>query len=201
MQSKRIKLDARVIQLSDESSMVVYPDAVKCTPLEFQEVWNESPTTKEDITMFGKVVKCPRFQRLYGDNVSYTFSGITLPGVSEFPPLIQRCMDHAKQMYPDLPYRAALVNWYPDGESYIGAHSDDERDLLPNAPILSYSFGAERIFRIREKKTKKIVKDVPTEHGSMIAMCGKMQGEFTHEVTKTKKPTKARVNVTVRSFR
>lgn len=198
---KRVKLEPTVLKLSEKSKMEVYPHAVKCTPEEFQETWKESPTTQEEIKMFGNVVKCPRFQRLYGEGVSYTFSGITLPGHPEFPPLIQRCLEHAKRTYPDLPYRAALVNWYPDGDSYIGAHSDDERDLLPNAPILSYSFGQQRTFRIRDKKTKKTVKDVATEHESMIAMCGDMQKEYTHEVTKTKKPMKPRINVTVRAFR
>ena len=32
-----------------------------------------------------------------------------------------------------------------------GKHSDDERDLVPGAPILSFSFGSTRTFRVTKK--------------------------------------------------
>jgi len=34
----------------------------------------------------------------------------------------------------------------------------------------------------------------------MIAMCGDMQKEYKHEITKTAKPVSPRINVTIRCF-
>ena len=50
-------------------------------------------------------------------------------------------------------FNGILVNHYCDGNQYIGAHSDDEKELGTNG-VVSISYGSERKFRIREKKTK-----------------------------------------------
>ena len=36
------------------------------------------------------------------------------------------------------------MNWYDGGQHSIGAHSDDERGLVPNAPIFAVSWGSHR---------------------------------------------------------
>ena len=43
----------------------------------------------------------------------------------------------------------------------IGKHSDDEKGLS-NIGVVAISYGAVRKFRIRDKKTNKIIKDIPT---------------------------------------
>ena len=48
-----------------------------------------------------------------------------------------------------------LVNWYQDGDHYIGWHSDDESQLDQTAPIYTISLGATRTFKTREKKTAR----------------------------------------------
>ena len=52
-----------------------------------------------------------------------------------------------------------LVNWYQDGEHYIGWHSDDVSQLDQDAPIYTISLGATRTFKIRETKDKNNVTD------------------------------------------
>ena len=54
---------------------------------------------------------------------------------------------------------------------YIGAHSDDESKLSP-VGVVSISYGGVRKFRIRNKQTKKIIKDIPTETNMIIHMGG-----------------------------
>jgi alkylated DNA repair dioxygenase AlkB len=132
---------------------------------------------------------------------------MTLAPDPEIPDLVQRCLDVAREKYPGN-WNGALVNYYPDGESYISFHSDSESDLDPGAPILSFSFGAERTFVVQEKKGIKssFVREVkiPTRHGSLIVMGGKMQREFLHGVPKAAKAdgdVGARINITIRSFR
>ncbi len=40
-------------------------------------------------------------------------------------------------------YNQMLVNWYESGADYIGKHSDDEKALVYNSPIYSFSFLSE----------------------------------------------------------
>lgn len=65
-----------------------------------------------------------------------------------------------------------LINWYENGRHYIGAHSDNVNPLVDNSPIVSISIGATRIFRIKDKKTRSIVKDITVKHGTVVVMGG-----------------------------
>ena len=114
-----------------------------------------------------------------------------------------------------------LVNWYQDGENYIGSHADDEKQLIPNSPIVSitlcmggtfdesgnFNLGNNLIprkFRIRDKN-KKIFEDVETTNGLVLVMGGKFQKEFKHEIVKIagKKAslTGPRISITLRQFK
>ena len=94
-------------------------------------------------------------------------------------------------------FNGILVNEYPDGEHYIGKHSDDER-ALSNAGVVCISYGASRKFRIRDKLTNKIIMDIPTTSKEIWVMGGDFQKEFTHEVPIEKKIKDKRVSFTFR---
>lgn len=200
---KQKKPKMTTYQLTQESSILVVENAIDCSEKQFEEFWKKSPTEHWEVLIWGKLTPIPRFQKLYGpEGLSYKFSGTKMPADPDIPDLVERCLGYAHKNYPGK-WNGALVNWYPNGSSYIGAHSDDERDLVPGTPILSFSFGAERIFRLKKKvETEGVDKiDFPTKNCSMFAMCGSTQKEYTHEITKTKKPIGPRINVTIRCFR
>jgi alkylated DNA repair dioxygenase AlkB len=94
-------------------------------------------------------------------------------------------------------FNGILINKYDSGLDYISAHSDDERMLDP-VGVVSISYGAERIFRIRNKQTKEIVKDIPTITNTLIHMGGDFQKEFTHEIPQQKKILEERYSFTFR---
>ena len=94
-------------------------------------------------------------------------------------------------------YNGILVNKYKTGNDYISAHSDDEKNL-DDVGVVAISYGATRKFRIRDKKTKKIVKDFALTSYSMLQMGGKFQQEFTHEVPIEKRITDERISFTFR---
>jgi alkylated DNA repair dioxygenase AlkB len=94
-------------------------------------------------------------------------------------------------------FNGILVNKYIDGNDYIGAHSDDETGL-DNSGVVSISYGAERIFRIRDKKTKKIVCDEMTTHCGILHMGGDFQKIYTHEIPIQKKVSHSRFSFTFR---
>jgi alkylated DNA repair dioxygenase AlkB len=207
-------MTTKTIKLSENSHMIVYTGAIVISKTEFDEFWNEKPTERHKIMMYGSLVDCPRYQAVYGHGPGYKFSGTLLKAQEgPMPDIVNRCIEVSRELYPDFNWNGALVNWYPDGSSYIGSHSDDEKDLVSGAPILSFSFGETRIFRIRKKigpgpgtgqdrpaGPAMGPIDIETLHGSMIAMCGSMQKEFKHEIVKTSRPKGPRINVTVRCF-
>ena len=94
-------------------------------------------------------------------------------------------------------FNGILVNKYMDGNDYISAHSDDETgvDLIG---VISISYGAERIFRIRKKDTKHIVYDELTTHCSILHMGGNFQKLYTHEIPIQKKIKEPRISFTFR---
>lgn len=196
-------------RLSTESTVRVMQSAVVASREEFQAMWDGQPTTVRTMKIFGKDVPIPRQHELYGvPGVSYSFSGQTLPSRQDYPELVSKCFAWAKENYPQYTWNGALCNWYKDGQSYIGPHSDDERDLEDGAPILSFSFGGERTFRLKPKKKTsqsglyvKTRLDLVTRNNSVIAMCGQCQRQFTHEVPKTAKYVAPRINITIRCFK
>ena len=94
-------------------------------------------------------------------------------------------------------FNGILINYYENGNNYIGAHSDDESELGNNG-VISISYGSTRKFRIRDKKTKKIFKDIEVENGDMVHMGGKFQQEFLHEIPIQRKIMEPRYSFTFR---
>jgi alkylated DNA repair dioxygenase AlkB len=80
-------------------------------------------------------------------------------------------------------FNGILVNKYIDGNDYISAHSDDETGL-DGIGVVTISYGAERIFRIRNKNDKTIVCNEPTIHCGILHMGGNFQRLYTHECRK-----------------
>jgi alkylated DNA repair dioxygenase AlkB len=93
---------------------------------------------------------------------------------------------------PDTPqYNCCLVNWYQPEHS-IGLHADDEKQMDNAYPIWSLSWGGPRRFLLRPKPATKdavetCCKDMLLNSGDLIAMGGRCQQEFKHEVPKVRK--------------
>ncbi len=94
-------------------------------------------------------------------------------------------------------FNGILINRYNSGDDYIGSHSDDEKNI-DESGVISISFGGERIFRIRDKKTKEIIQDISINSMDIVQMGGDFQKEFTHEVPPTKKYVDIRYSFTFR---
>lgn len=108
-------------------------------------------------------------------------------------PSLRALLDDVNERF-ESNFNGILVNRYEGGSEYIGAHSDNEKELSNNG-VVAISYGATRTFRIRDKKTNKRVIDLPMESGCMIHMSGDFQSEFKHEV-----PVQKRVQGTRYSF-
>ncbi len=162
---------------------------IKTTEENFTELWNLHPEEKKEIMMNGKLIKVPRYHEVYGTD--YKFSGVEHKGI-KFPKLIKKLLKSCNTLLPvidcgrfsDYKFNQGVVNWYEDGNNYIGAHRDNEKCIVEKSPILSISLGETRTFRIREHKTKEIIEDVKLENNDVLIMCQEFQKYLTHEIVK-----------------
>ena len=96
-------------------------------------------------------------------------------------------------------FSSVLLNLYRDGRDSVSWHSDDEKELGQNPTIASISFGDTRVFQFKHKFDKDIPKiDVPLTHGSLVIMQGATQHNWQHQIPKTAKELKERINLTFR---
>lgn len=148
------------------------------------------------VLIMGKRIPIPRKQVGYGEG-TYSFSGTT---VRPFPwseaPTLEKIKDIIVEK-TGYPVTYCLVNHYRNGDDYIGYHSDDEKELSKDHPIISVSLGAERVFRLRHKVTG-VTYEKLLEHNSMTLMNPPCQKVYKHSVPKTKKIKTSRINLTFR---
>ncbi len=152
----------------------------------------------DEAVIFGKHIITKRKVAWYGDaGFSYTYSKISrnaLPWTKDLLELKQL----AEQM-TGATFNSCLLNLYHDGDEGMSWHSDNERSLGKDTAIASISFGAERKFMFKHKKTKQTVSLI-LENGSLLVMKGSTQTHWLHSLPKTKKITRPRVNLTFRSY-
>ena len=94
-----------------------------------------------------------------------------------------------------------LLNWY-DGAlgHYIGKHRDSTQNMIEGEPIVTISFGEERVFRLRPWKAKGGCKDFVVRNGSVIILPYQTNQSWTHEIKKSKKFIGKRISLTLRAF-
>ncbi len=199
---------------SDElSSWIIYKkNWFSLSDEEFTTLKNMMPTVHHQIKIFDKTVDLPRLQLCFGQ--SYKYSGTTSEAIKEIPPVIQRAMDAVnnhfmKSTHTKIPiYSMCLVNYYRNGDDYIGFHSDDEKQIMPNTPIYSLSFGAKRRFQFKikdkfenQKVENKLDKfEIEPDNNSLIIMGGACQKTHKHSLPKQKNVSDLRINLTFRAF-
>jgi alkylated DNA repair dioxygenase AlkB len=165
----------------------------------FLRLQREVPWRQEPIRIFGREVMQPRLTAWYaGPGVRYGYSGIELRG-EPWSPLLLGIKARAEEVSGQA-FNGALLNYYRDGQDSMGWHRDDEPGLGARPVIASVNFGATRVFRMRLKADKKVIRSVPLEHGSLLLMRGEMQHAWEHALPKTARPSGPRINLTFRTL-
>lgn len=162
----------------------------------FDALWRLHPEHRGTVMMFGKRVTVSRYVQSYIQ--AYRFSWTTHPAVDLLPPFVP-FLDFANSLGYGT-FNMALVNWYENGEDYIGPHSDAESQMRRYSPILSISLGAQRTFRVTPKCGGRSVLDIAMRDRTVLVMGGHMQTHYKHQVPKQKACCGARINITFRQF-
>ena len=150
------------------------------------------------IKIFGKTHQIPRLQAWYADNeVEYTYSGKKLQRHNWNNLLLE--IKEKIENITSFKFNSVLANLYRDGNDSMGLHSDDEKELGKNPVIASLSLGETREIYFKHKN-KKLNLIIPQASGQLIVMHGKTQEYWKHEIKKTKKIKKPRINLTFRNI-
>ncbi len=156
-------------------------------------IWNH-----DEGFIFGKHYITKRKVAWYGDKpFEYTYTNDTkhaLPWTSELKELKLLVEQVSGETF-----NSCLLNLYNDGSEGMGWHSDDEEELKKDAAIASLSFGAQRKFSFKHKKSKQTV-SLMLENGSLLVMKGATQSYWLHQLPPTKKINTPRINLTFRTI-
>jgi alkylated DNA repair dioxygenase AlkB len=150
------------------------------------------------IKIFGKTHQIPRLQSWYAeDGIEYTYSGKKLQRHNW-----NKTLTDIKEEIENITFfkfNSVLANLYRDGNDSMGLHSDDEKELGINPVIASLSLGETRDIHFKHKNIKLSL-DIPQTSGQLIVMYGQTQKYWKHEIKKTKKIKKPRINLTFRNI-
>ncbi len=189
----------------------LYKMAISGTPELYADILRETDWQQEKVYVYGQWHEPSRATGAYTDdpNVSFTYSGKLTTGQA-WQPGIQAVKEQVETIL-DRRYNFALVNYYKDGESSIGWHSDDVKTHQPDHVIASVSLGATRDFILAPtvrniNRSIKWRETIVLEDADLLTMDGPMQNMYKHSVPKRKKPIPtihsgySRINITFRQM-
>lgn len=158
----------------------------------YKTLMDETPWKQEEITVYDKTHLTPRMTVWYGKTRTPGKPVLPLTPALE---TIKKKVEETTGIY----FTSVLVNLYRDGKDGVGWHRDRDRELGPKPVVASVSFGETRPFEIRHKFKKDLDKiRIPLDHGSLLLMAGTMQHFWEHQIPKTAKVIKPRINLTFR---
>ena len=164
----------------------------------YQLLLSEIEWRNDEAIIFGKKILTKRKVAWYGDiPFEYTYSNATKTALPWTENLL--ILKKIAEQTTCETYNSCLLNLYHSGDEGMAWHSDAEKDLKKHGAIGSMSFGAERKFAFKHKKTQEKV-ELILEHGSLLVMKDETQDFWLHRLPPTKKIFKERVNLTFRTI-
>jgi alkylated DNA repair dioxygenase AlkB len=164
----------------------------------FNNLLNTIEWRNDEAIIYGKHYVTKRKVAWYGDKpFAYSYSNTTkeaLPWTTD----LQALKTLAEKLSGET-YNSCLLNLYHTGEEGMAWHSDAEKTLKKHGAIASFSFGAERKFAFKHKKTADTV-SLLLEHGSLLIMKGTTQDHWLHRLPPTTKVKRPRINLTFRTI-
>lgn len=132
----------------------------------------------------------------YGE--AYNYSQISYP-FQEFTTELNEIIEKINDTLNFKPNNC-LINYYLDGKSKMGFHSDQTDILYENTGVSIVSIGETRILRFRNIENRELIKDFALPSGSFIYMTNKIQNEWQHSIPESE-TEKARMSLTFRKMK
>jgi alkylated DNA repair dioxygenase AlkB len=163
----------------------------------YSELMQSIEWRQDKIKYYGKVHDLPRLTAWYGDtDKGYTYSQIPMNPL----PWTETLLKIKKKIEKEggIEFSSVLLNQYRNGSDSVSWHSDDEKELGSNPIIGSVSFGETRTFQLKHKYEKEKRENILLTHGSFLLMKGITQHYWKHQIPKSNKPLRSRINLTFR---
>lgn len=200
-----VQIEPKVVTMPDgkplpNGEVILYQsffDEIESNQL-FQELRSSINWRQDKMKIFGKEVDLPRLTAWYGDeNKFYKYSGITMNPEPWTPTLFS--IKQKIEEVVEVEFNSVLLNHYRHGKDYVSWHSDNETELGQNPIIASVSLGETRRFQLRHKSEKYLDKvEINLTNGCLLLMKGATQHFWQHQIPKTSKQLKERINLTFR---
>lgn len=114
--------------------------------------------------------------------VPYNYSDISYQNTN-MPECLVRICEKIKNEIGFFPNNC-LMNYYPDGESSMGFHSDNAEGLAKNTGVIIVSLGSIRSIQYRLIKNKDIKVSYVLTPGSLLYMSNGVQVKWQHAIPK-----------------
>jgi alkylated DNA repair dioxygenase AlkB len=137
-----------------------------------------------------------RYTACYG--LSYDYSGVSYENKPMHALLEPICTKLAETL--GFEPNSCLINYYLDGRSKMGFHSDEIDNLEPNTQIIIISLGTERKLSFRSKADYAQRLQYLLPHGSLLYMSQRTQEFWSHAI-KRANVLEGRISLTFRRIR
>ena len=174
-----------------------YVEAKACQSY-FDRLLKEINWQHDEVMMFGKKIITKRKVAWYAtDFRAYRYSGIDKTSQAWTPLLAELQTLVAHQTGTN--YNSCLLNLYHDGGEHMSWHADNEKELKRHGSIASLSFGAQRKFVLKHRKSEEKVEFL-LGAGDLLEMKGRTQDHWLHRITPTKRVKSPRISLTFREI-
>jgi alkylated DNA repair dioxygenase AlkB len=201
--NENFKVDRSVNKMLENKSKIIYiPNFISSSESKklYDDLINNPNWMQGTYQMFGKPVKTPRLLWAMRNETFDVPSSYNVTGNSIYSELVNKLKEKVEKRTKHI-MNYAQLNYYRDGQDYIGWHSDSE--VEKGDLIASISLGAERKFSLRHKDYKTS-KDIPKYNfklgnGSLLIMDYNTANKYwKHCLPKMKNVSEGRINISFR---
>jgi alkylated DNA repair dioxygenase AlkB len=129
---------------------------------------------------------------------AYNYSQISYP-FQEFSAELNKVIESINKTLNFKPNNC-LINYYLNGKSKMGFHSDQTDILHLNTGVGIVSIGETRILRFRNIENRELIKDFELPSGSFIYMTNEVQDKWQHSIPKSETEN-GRMSLTFRKIK
>ncbi|MCX7093219.1 MAG: alpha-ketoglutarate-dependent dioxygenase AlkB [Methylobacter sp.] len=170
-------------------------DAAECERI-YRHLRHQHQWPDNRYTVAGRQFILPRLQTWHADpGIRYSYSNNLLQ-TRPWTPVLSDLRSQI-ETYLNFSFNSVLVNLYRNGNDYVGWHSDNEAELGEQPFIASVTFGAERRFEFRHKKSSENGR-VLLRSGTLLIMQPNFQHHWLHSLPIDQNVSEGRINLTFR---
>jgi alkylated DNA repair dioxygenase AlkB len=165
------------------------------TDSDIDELWKYKPQEKQFCHFYGKDIELPRKMLTLGKTYNFNGSNPSCGEIDDFG-YLSKCILLAE---PQSIYNSCVINFYEDGNEYIGYHRDRTNGMSKDSTIVISSFGETRTLRLQHIASKETF-DLLLPHGSRFEFSQHFNNRYKHMIVKSKKIKEKRLSITYRNM-